>query len=119
MLVFARSDKVARFTVFYGLGGLLGWVVVNVVFKGLIYLFYIPTILPPVILAIFYYAWRRKQNGLSGLRWCYCTACCILLTSYSCIRSPSLNTLYQQNFSETYSKPIPKHHACEDLKKQS
>jgi 4-amino-4-deoxy-L-arabinose transferase-like glycosyltransferase len=52
MIYLSRRDRVARFTAFFWLGGLLGWIVVNSVYRALIYLFYILTILPPVILAI-------------------------------------------------------------------
>ncbi len=71
MLLLARSDKVARFTAFYWLGGLLGWFVVNVVFRGLIYLFYILTILPPVILAISYFVGNKLylEEKTKHVRW--------------------------------------------------
>jgi dolichyl-phosphate-mannose--protein O-mannosyl transferase len=95
MLLLAKSDELAQFTVFYWLGGIIGWVVVNVVFRGLIYLYYILTILPPVILAISYYIGRKLylEQKTKQIRW---TA----LTLLYCI-------LHLVNFFLLYPVPIP------------
>jgi 4-amino-4-deoxy-L-arabinose transferase-like glycosyltransferase len=95
MLLLAKSDELAQFTVFYWLGGIIGWVVVNVVFRGLIYLYYILTILPPVILAISYYIGRKLylEQNTKQIRW---TA----LTLLYCI-------LHLVNFFLLYPVPIP------------
>jgi len=95
MLWRARSDKLARFLVVYWLGGLLGWVVVNVVFRGLIYLFYILTLLPPVMLAISYYIGGRLylEQKTRQVKW---TALTLLY-----------GLLHLVNFFLLYPVPIP------------
>jgi dolichyl-phosphate-mannose--protein O-mannosyl transferase len=95
MLLLSRSDKVARFFIFFWLGGLIGWVIVNAFFRGLIYLFYILTILPPVILAISYYLGGKLylEEKTKQVRW---TA----LTLLYCV-------LHLVNFFLLYPVPIP------------
>jgi len=81
MLWLSRRDSVARFTIFYWLGGLLGWLVVNIVFRGLLYLFYILIILPPVIIALSLYLGGKLygERGTRYLRWHGLTALYLLL----------------------------------------
>jgi hypothetical protein len=95
MLLLSRSDKVARFFIFFWLGGLIGWVIVNAFFRGLIYLFYILTMLPPVILAISYYLGGKLylEEKTKQVRW---TA----LTLLYCV-------LHLVNFFLLYPVPIP------------
>ncbi|GBC68940.1 putative dolichyl-phosphate-mannose--protein mannosyltransferase [archaeon HR01] len=71
MLWLSRREMPPRFTIFYWFGGLLGWIVVNTVFRGLIYLFYVLTILPPVIIAISIYLARKTQaeTGTKSIKW--------------------------------------------------
>ncbi|GBC71817.1 putative dolichyl-phosphate-mannose--protein mannosyltransferase [Candidatus Calditenuaceae archaeon HR02] len=64
-------DPTAMFIVFYWFGGLLGWIVVNSVFRGLIYLFYLLPLLPPVIIAISQYLGTRvnEEWATQKVRW--------------------------------------------------
>jgi len=75
MLWLARKEAPARFTSFYWFGGIIGWIVVNVVFRGLIYLFYVLTILPPVIIAISMYLGKKVQEemGTKSVKWTFIT----------------------------------------------
>lgn len=64
-------DPAAMFIVFYWFGGLLGWIVVNSIFRGLIYLFYLLPLLPPVIIAISQYLGARvyEEWKTQKVRW--------------------------------------------------
>jgi predicted membrane-bound dolichyl-phosphate-mannose-protein mannosyltransferase len=81
MLWIARKDALGRFTSLYWFGGLMGWVIVNMAFRGLIYLFYILTILPPVIIAISYFLGKRLYEESSGksVKWTALTGLYLLL----------------------------------------
>jgi 4-amino-4-deoxy-L-arabinose transferase-like glycosyltransferase len=81
MLWLARRDSIARFTIFYWMGGLLGWLIVNTVFRGLLYLFYILIVLPPVIIALSLYLGNRlhSERGTKNIRWRGLTALYLLL----------------------------------------
>lgn len=70
-LVKSVRDNVARFLTIYWFGGLLGWIVVNLFFRGLIYLFYVLPLLPPVIIAISQYLGVRLQEEAKtkSVRW--------------------------------------------------
>lgn len=95
MLWLARKDAIGRFTFLYWFGGLMGWVVVNMVFRGLIYLFYILTLLPPVIIAISYFLGKRLYEEGSGksVKWTALTGLYLLL-----------HLLY---FAALYPVPLP------------
>lgn len=70
-LLRSTRDQSTMFLVFYWFGGLLGWIVVNSVFRGLVYLFYLLPLLPPVIMAISQYLGARLQEEWSTqkVRW--------------------------------------------------
>ncbi|MEM1944308.1 MAG: glycosyltransferase family 39 protein [Nitrososphaerota archaeon] len=81
MLWLSKHYAPARLAFFYWFGGLLGWAVVNMVFRGLIYLFYILTILPAVVIAISLYLSRRlyEERGTKSVKWKGITALYLLL----------------------------------------
>ncbi len=70
-LLRSTRDQAAMFLVFYWFGGLFGWIVVNSVFRGLVYLFYLLPLLPPVIIAISQYLGARLQEewATQKVRW--------------------------------------------------
>ncbi|MDW7977666.1 MAG: glycosyltransferase family 39 protein [Candidatus Caldarchaeum sp.] len=48
----AGSDSIARFAALSWFGTLLGWILVNVLYRGLMYLFYVLTLLPPIVVGL-------------------------------------------------------------------
>jgi dolichyl-phosphate-mannose--protein O-mannosyl transferase len=124
MLLLSRSDKVARFfSYFFWLGGLIGWVIVNAFFRGLIYLFYILTILPPVILAISYYLGgklyleeKTKQVRWTALTLLYCVL--HLVNFFPPLPRPHTLTPFTKSISaKTLAWSMAELHVCEGFKK--
>ncbi|MDW8073856.1 MAG: glycosyltransferase family 39 protein [Nitrososphaerota archaeon] len=70
-LVNSVRDGVFRFLAIYWFGGLVGWIVVNSIYRGLIYLFYVLPLLPPVIIAISQYlgAKIQEESGTRSVKW--------------------------------------------------
>lgn len=78
MLYLSRSSSVARFVAMSWFGVLIGWIIVNVAFRGLMYLFYVLTLVPAVIIGIsiylsrgLYYESKNKSVKISLISFVY------------------------------------------------
>ncbi|MEM0384406.1 MAG: glycosyltransferase family 39 protein [Candidatus Caldarchaeum sp.] len=77
----SRADSVARFVAVSWFGIFAGWVFVNLVYRGLVYLFYVLTLIPPLILGISFILSAKlyEEKKTKSIKWFTITLLFLLL----------------------------------------